>query len=165
MDALPSGVEHDVGGPHVERVTLAVQGLQFGQRVIGLQEWPVAVVVGAQIQLLRMAAEVDHGAARLQPLPVEGVEHGAAASAENDAAALGELVDDANLALAETRFSLDLEDGGYGDPATGLDRMVRIDEFEATAARQQAADGRLAGAHQADEKNIGAGNHGWIVGD
>ena len=64
------------------------------------------------------------------------------------------------LALAEARLALLLEDERNVDPGTPLDLRVAVMEGQPQSARQMAADGRLAGAHGADEKYTGLVEHG-----
>src|SRR5690606_19324019 len=59
--------------------------------------------------------------------------------------------DDALLQSAELRLAITLEEFGDGHAGGGLDFVVAVDEGHTEFGGDAAADGGLAGAHQADE--------------
>ena len=68
--------------------------------------------------------------------------------------AIGQLVDQRFLAVAERLLALDLEDRRDGDAEPALELDVGVEERQVQAARDLAAERGLAGAHETDEKEI-----------
>ena len=64
------------------------------------------------------------------------------------------------LALAEACFPHVLEDRGDGGAAAFDHRLVHIVELQPEALCQTLAEGGLAGAHGADQDQVGGGIHG-----
>ena len=91
---------------------------------------------------------------RLELRAAVGIEHGAAAGGQHDAALRGEVADDVRFAPAEARLAFDFEDPRDRGAGAGFDLMVGIDEALAQLARKQPADGGLARPHQADEDDV-----------
>ena len=83
-------------------------------------------------------------------------EHCAATGREHDIRALHELGDLPALAGTEARFAFDLENHRNAHARAALDLVVAVIEGFAETACEQPADGSLAGAHEADEKNVAA---------
>ena len=79
-------------------------------------------------------------------------EHRAAAGREHDVGALHELGKHLALACAKSGFALDLENHRDAHAGCALDLVIAVVERLAEAAREQLADGCLAGAHQTTRK-------------
>src|SRR6185369_10762438 len=82
------------------------------------------------------------------------VQHRAAPRSEHDAFHRGELGDRLLLAGAKPGLALDLENERDLHPAALLDLVVRIEEAQLEAPGEEAADGGLAGPHQADQEDV-----------
>jgi hypothetical protein len=165
VHVLAAGFDGQVGNLAIERMTYGEQFLQFAQGIAGLQQRTVLVVAGAHIQFVRLAAQVDDGAAALEVLAVVRAQYRAAAGGQHDARPLAQFIDHRRLTPAEAFLALQFEDGRNGHAATLDDGVVGIDELHLPALGQQLADGGLAGTHEADEKDAGGGNHGRILFD
>src|SRR5919109_886643 len=75
---------------------------------------------------------------------------------EHDALELRELGERLCLACAEAGFALDLEDHRDLHAAARLNLVIGVDEAQLEPPGERAPDGGLAGAHQADQVEIGA---------
>jgi hypothetical protein len=68
----------------------------------------------------------------------------------------GVLANDLGLDAAEFSFASAVEDGGDRRLFGRFDFIVRIEKTPAHPVRQQAADGRFAGPHEADQVDAGS---------
>ena len=81
---------------------------------------------------------------------------GAPAGCEDDVGEQRELRDHGFLAVAKSGLAFDLEDGRDRHAAARLELVVGVEKALAQAAGELAAERRLAGAHQSDQKQIAA---------
>jgi hypothetical protein len=89
-----------------------------------------------------------------QQLARRGVAEGAAAEGQHARAARREQAGDRlALARAEGRLALAGEELGHRAAGLGLDDPVDVGELEAPPAGQERPDRRLAGSHEADERD------------
>src|SRR5690606_32686276 len=79
------------------------------------------------------------------------------AGRDDDAALGGELGEAFPFPLAKAPLALLLEDERDINAGAPLDLGVAVEEAEAQRLRELAADSRLAGAHRADQIDVGAG--------
>src|SRR5258706_14569096 len=98
--------------------------------------------------------QVDDGALRRDAAAVLLGKPRAAAGRDDCAVERAQFGDRLRLACAETRLALDVEDHRNAHPAAALDRLVQIVEGALQPAREQPADGGLAGAHHADKDEV-----------
>jgi hypothetical protein len=157
----PGGLDHEVRGAAVQRIALAEQLAQPGQRVGHLQQRALGVVAQPARKLVRRGAQVQHVRARVQGIPVGWAQHGATAGGQNLPAARAELVDDVLLDVAEALLAVLREEVSdrHADPR--LDLGVAVGEDQAQLAGQVAADGGLAAAGHAHQRN--GQRHGQAV--
>ena len=75
-----------------------------------------------------------------------------------------QLGEQALLARAESGFALEFEDQRDTEaPARLLEALVGVDEFQPEPRRQALAERRLAGAHRADQDQVGRGIHARML--
>ena len=129
-------------------------------RVRVIEQGPVAPVARPLELLADRGLEVDHGAAFGEHAPIVDVDHRAAARGDHHAVKTREALDRLLFAQPEPRLALFLEDEGDVDARSGLDVRVAVVEGESQQAREMAAHGGLAGAHGADQEDVGLGQHG-----
>src|SRR6185503_18816635 len=110
-----------------------------------------------------LGVQIHHAAARRQQAAVLVRDHDPAAGGEDDATQLRELADRRRFAGAESGFALDLEDHRDLHPAAPLDLLVAVEEAQLQPPREHPPDRGLAGAHQADEIEVGGALHDRIV--
>ena len=101
-------------------------------------------------------ADPDREAAGADQRSGLAVHEGAAAGGEHDPGAIQQAADDPALHVAEGGLAEALEDFANAASRRGLDLLVRIDEGQAERLGQAAADGGLAGPHQAHEHDAAA---------
>ena len=94
--------------------------------------------------------------------PQMAVRHGAAAGGKDQIGALGQFGDNGLFAGAETGFAFQFKDERDAGPGALLDFLIAIHELAVQHLRQSAADGGLAGAHRANQKQAGDGGN---IGD
>ena len=82
---------------------------------------------------------------------VRGIDERPAAGRDDANFALDEPCDQAPFPVAEIGFAVALEDFGGRIAGGILDRRIAVDERQAEPPREAPADGRFAGAHQADK--------------
>ena len=84
---------------------------------------------------------------------VSSFDEGAAAGRDHPRRSLDQPGDHPALAVAEMRLAEALENLGDAEPRRRLDLAVGVDEGQAEPLRQPPPDGRLARAHQPDERD------------
>jgi hypothetical protein len=108
--------------------------------------------------------QVDDEAALGSSAAVLLAHHHAAAGGQHRVIELRHLVDDLLLAVAEALLALDVEDpGDIGAGARSIS-VVAVGEAELQGAREELADGGLAGPHGADEKDAAVLRHSARAG-
>jgi len=135
----------------------------------------------AEVEGLDHAAVVERGKGRIEKdgcggrglLEQEAVGEGfggATAEGEDDVVAAERGGKCLRFKLTEAGFAVRGEDGWDGHVGAGLDVSVEVEEVPAEAVGEQAADGGLAGAHEAGEDEAakvgrrGGGRDGHLVG-
>ena len=94
---------------------------------------------------------------------------GATAEGEYDVGAAEGRGEGGRFELAEAGFAVGGEDVRDGEAGAGFDVGIEVEEVPAEALGEQAADGGLAGAHEAGEDEAaevsgGARGDGWVRG-
>ena len=125
LDDAQRGIDLAV---HVEqeRPGPVVRHLQPGTRIIGLQQWAVAIPCSSAELLIDRCMQVDHGTAHMQVLAVYRVEDGAPTGSQYDSGQLRQFIDNGCFALAETGLALEFKDQWYIDTGTFLDLVVTV---------------------------------------
>lgn len=158
-DAQPVGHEAQVGNARVQRPALFGHRLQPGLAVWRLQQRAGAVAIQT-LELLRHAhVQVHDETALAQHAAVLRVEHDAAAGGDELAFAGAQLGDERTLAGAKAGFALAFEDQRHGGAGEFFQPLVGVDETQAEALGDALADRGFAGAHRADEDEVGSAVH------
>jgi hypothetical protein len=100
--------------------------------------------------------EVENRAVFAQKFAIARSDHDPAAGGENDPGPQDEICERRLLAIAKRRLALDFEDRRDCDAEPLLELGVRIDEHEAQAAGEHAAERGFAGARKSDQIEIAA---------
>ena len=153
VDGLVGGVDGNIG-LGVERVAAVEQFFDLRQRVRGLEQGAVGLVLDALEDHFGPRREADHEACLFEGPPVHLPDHRAAAGGDHLVLAPHDLLDDPLLDLAEIGFAELREDGGDGHVLVGLDERVGVHEGIAQVLRQPRADARLADAHETGEDDV-----------
>ncbi len=106
---------------------------------------------GAGQDRLQRGVQADHHAPRAQALEHPGLDHQAAAAGDHRALGRVAALDELALQLAEGGLALGGEEFRDRAAPLPLDLMVAVQAGEAQPLRDRAADGGLAGAHEADQ--------------
>ena len=148
-----------VGDFRVERRALDGEPLQHRLAVLALEQR--AGAVARQPCQLRghLGMQVDHEPARAQQAPVAGIQHRAAAGGDDAAGPRQQFGEQGAFARAEAGFALAVEDRRHAGARMRLDLAVRVRERQAEPLGQPPADGGLAGAHGADQHEVGRRIH------
>ena len=141
-------------GARVERLALGEQrrGHALGVRLAVQQRAPRAGA-GPADHLGRRRRQRDHPPGRQHRCQVGLAAGRAAAGCDHRSAHRRHRAHRRLLARAKAGFALAREDLRHGLAGLTRDDVVEIDKCEAELARQQAADRRLACAHESDEKD------------
>ena len=115
------------------------------------------------VQHLRRGVQIDHEAGIPQTLPVFERKHRAAPGCKHEFWLCSQFKENLTFAFAKATFALDFKyyRNAYAGPR--LDFMVTVEEPALQAFGELAADGCLAGPHQADKIDIGAAGHAVIL--
>ena len=168
-DDLPRGVaavagagrlDADVRDLLVQGIALAGEVLEACASIRRIQQRTLAVTREARKLRLDRRVEPDHETARTQHAPVRFAQHRTAAGGQHDAAAGRELGECRRLALAEAGLAFEIEDEADRGAGMRLDLMIEVVERHAEQLGDVTPDRRLAGAHRADEDEVGGGVHG-----
>ena len=135
----------------VEGPALIGQPAERRSRVRGAEQRAGVAAAGAIGQHLDRGVEPDGDRALVENLAGAGVDESSAAGCDDANFSLDEPSDKAPLAVAEVGFAEALEHLGGRIAGGILDRRIAVDEGQAEPLREAPADGRFAGAHQADE--------------
>ncbi len=135
----------------VEGGALLVEARQCGQRVAMGQQGPLGAAGDAAEQGRQGAAQPDRDRAFAHQPAGARIDHGAAAGGDHRLGPGDQARDHAALACAELGLAVAGEDFRHRAAGGALDLVVGVDEGEAEADRELAADRGLAGSHQAHE--------------
>ena len=144
-----------MGATAVERIALMMQLPQLGERIAHLQQRPRRVVAQAAEEVFGCGTQIEHRRASMQELPVALPEYSTTTGGKHTVTGAGDqLRNDLGLDITEGLLSVSLEE--LLDAATDalLDLVVRIDKRHADLACQLFADGGLATAGHADEREL-----------
>lgn len=126
---------------------------EHGAGIATLEQRPCVALLYARHQRRHVSVKPDGGGGFEQQGAGIGLDEGAATRGDDLWTPLRQPGDDPAFAVAKMRFAETLEDLGDGHATGDLDLGIGIDEIEAEARRQPAADGGFADAHQTDERN------------
>lgn len=124
---------------------------KHGKRILVAKERPVIAAGDAFRQRLQIGIEPDGEATFKDELAGSLVHEGTAASSNHLGRSFEQTRDHAPFAVAKPRFPEQIEDFRNGVIRCSLDLFVRIHEGQIQALGKTAANGRLAGAHEAHE--------------
>lgn len=163
LHALLAGMDDDMGGLGIQRIAQIMQFLQFGARVLRLQQGAVVVVTSPLPQIMHTAFQIDDRPMLFHRRAVLRVEHGTSAGRQDDVVILQQVMDHTALARPKASFPFDIEDMRDRHAGTALNLLVTIDESLIELLGQQLADRGLAGPHHADEDDIATAEAGMSV--
>ena len=148
-------VDHEMRTLAVQRIALGVERLQLLERVATLQQRSLRVVAQPPVELLGRRAQVDHGTALAQVLPIDWPQHRAAARRQYRRRASRQRVDDFGFVVAESGLALCFEKAADRHAKVVLDYRIGIKKRQLAPARELPSQSGLAGTRQAHE-----GDHG-----
>ena len=142
--------DREIGAP-VDRLARFEQAADGRCRVRGLQQRPVGAAPDALHDHVDVGLEPDRD--RLVADAVAGLlaHEGAAAGGDHGRAAVEQPRDHPRLAIPEIRLAMGFENIRDRHAGRRLDLDIGIEKRQAQPGRQPPADGRLAGAHHADQ--------------
>ncbi len=147
-------IDHDIRNLPIVRRSLFMQITESLQGVCDLKQRAVAVMASSFEQLPRWYIEINDGSVFPQFLAIIGGQDNSTSRRQHDVAQPNELSEHKGLPPTETLFTLDLEDRRYADARSSLNLVVGINKSPTQAPRKSFANRRLAGPHQADQKDV-----------
>ena len=139
----------------IERLTRGQQGADSSRRVRVVEQGPVRLVLDAFPDFFRRRPEADDERVRFQGGQILRIHRQAAAGGDDRARLLGEFLDHRGFHPAEGRFAVRGENVSNRPARARLDEVVGVEVFEMQLLGDEAADRGFAGAHEADERDIG----------
>ena len=145
-----AAVDGDIGGG-IDRIALFDEPRHDGGRIVVIEQRPVGAAAHALHEQGKIGTQPDRNAGFANATAGFLVHEGAAAGRHDLGAAVEQSGDDLALAFAEIGLAMIGEDLGNALSGGEFDLVVGIDEGNAELFGEPAADGGLAGAHQADK--------------
>lgn len=149
-----AGVDRAIGCLGIKWLPDFQQSLDQGTRVGGAQERALLVARDAFEDRCFGRGEPDDEAEGAEQGAVLGGEDSAAAGGDDGAGAPGQRTKHGRFPEAKGGFAFIREEGGDAAASIGDDQLVGVDKLEPELSGEPAADGRFAGAHEADEDEI-----------
>ena len=134
----------------VKRIAHRIQIAQSPQRIIDLQQWPVAVVAQSAKNFVWRAVQIDHLPATAQPLPVYRPQHGTTAGGQHTLMGLRQVINDAFFNIPKPLFAFTLKVFPDRTAQPLLDDLIGINEGKLKPTGELTPDGGFAGAGKAD---------------
>ena len=132
-----------------------------GPPAIALRQQRAGVVTGKPGELLfRIHPQPHHEGARLHRRAGRRREHRAAAAGDQLAVGLQQLAQQALFARTEAGLAFQFKDRRHRRAGLVLEPRIGIDEGQSEPARELPAERGLAGAHGADQHEVGRRIHG-----
>ena len=163
VDVEISRIEGEIGDLGIQRRANRGEVAQHLLAIRTREQRARAIVRKPRELLFDAGLQVHDETMFAQQRTVAGIEHRATTGGEHDAFFPKQARHCGALALAETCFALAFEKLHDRRAALALDFPVRIQQTQAEARGQVLANAGFAGAHGADEDQVGGRIHGSIV--
>src|SRR5260221_177435 len=123
-------------------------------RIFVVDQGTVALGTDASQDLLRRRPQAGDERVQLEAGQVVRVRRQAAAGGDDRLGAAGQFLHDLLFQGAKRRFPIGVENIRDGAAGAGLDRLVRVEVIEVQHVGHKPAHGRLARAHETDERDV-----------
>lgn len=155
MDRRTPGLDDEVGGSPVQRITLAVELTQTSERVRHLQQRSVRVVPQPPKKFFGCRAQVDDAAMGVQCRPVGLADHDAAAGGQDTLACRHQARNRRFFEVTKRGLALTLEEVPDAGAELALDQGVAVDKLAVQPPRQVPPDRGFAPTGQTHEGDQG----------